>query len=186
VTASRAAQARSGPGPALARRLTGGRVLDPAYPRLVTRGDGRRVGVVDAYVVQQGPNYALAKAVQRWRAAVTRAAGVRASLTVAPMTLTRSVLQRRLLATGYGGTAHFDVEVFEPETSRALTAALLVHDLRARSAAAHPGTPLAHPEELPAATAAHGGLWRLAYAPRTVLPLAVLAGVPAQVRSALP
>jgi hypothetical protein len=186
VEASRAALARSGAGPALARRLTGGRVFDPAYPRLVTRGDGRRVGLVDAYVVQQGPNYALAKAVQRWRATVARAEGARASLTVAPMTLTRSVVKRRLMATGYEGTARFGVEVFAPETSRALTAALLVHDLRAPGAAADPATALGHPEDLPAATAAHGGLWRMPYATRSVLPLAVLAGavrrpVPGQV-----
>jgi hypothetical protein len=176
VVASRAALARSGPGPALARQLTGGRVFDPAYPRLLPRGDGRRVGLVDSYVVQQGPNYALAKAVQRWRATVTRAEGARASLTVAPMTLTQSVMKRRLLRTGYAGTSRFGVEVFAPETSRALTAALLVHDLRAPGAAADPATPLGHPEDLPAATAAHGGLWRMPYATRSVLPLAVLAG----------
>ena len=51
-------------------------------------------------------------------------------------------------------------------------AALLVHDLR------RPAPVLAHPDELFAEAAAHGGFWRSAYAPRSVLSLAALAGAP--------
>ena len=52
-------------------------------------------------------------------------------------------------------------------------AALLVHDLQAgRPAHAHPWQDEAH-------AAAHGGLWRIAYAPRSALGLAALLGYPA-------
>jgi hypothetical protein len=70
------------------------------------------------------------------------------------------------------------VEVFEPETSRALTSALLVRDLRDATSAADPSARLDHPYDLFVEGAAHGGLWSLPYEPRTVLPLAVLLGFP--------
>ena len=56
-------------------------------------------------------------------------------------------------------------------------AALLVHDLRNPAAAANPATPLANPMDLFAQGANHGGLWRAAYAPRSVLGVAALLGM---------
>jgi hypothetical protein len=144
------------------RAVSGGRLLVPNYP-----GD---VPVCDSLVPQQGPNYALAKRLQRWRAAVARDAGVEVSLNVAPPTRTKSVVKNRLLATAYAGARRFGVEVFEPSTSNVLMAALLVHDLRTSPARVHPF-------EAEAASAAHGGLWRQPYSPRSVLGLAVLVGV---------
>ncbi len=120
---------------------------------------------------QQGPNYALAKRLQRWRAAHERAAGATVSLTVAPATRTRSVLKNRLLAAAYAGAHRFGIEIFEPATSNTLMAALLVHDLHVPRPA---GT---HPWQEEAYAAAHGGLWRQAYAPRSALGLAVLLGI---------
>jgi hypothetical protein len=143
----------------------------PAYPTTVTRDDGSEVGIADVLVPQQGPNYTLAKRVQRWRATVAQADGHPVSANVAPSTRTRSVTSNRLLAAAYAGASTFGVEVFEPATSRVLMAALLVHDLR------HPGNP-AHPDDLFAHQAAHGGMWRLGYLPRSVLPLAALKGMP--------
>jgi hypothetical protein len=73
--------------------------------------------------------------------------------------------------------------VFEPATTKALMAALLVHDL-------HAGQPAAgHPWQDEAHAAAHGGLWRMAYAPRSALSLAALLGYAAarnQARGSLP
>ncbi|MGL5811230.1 MAG: hypothetical protein ACRCYQ_14920 [Nocardioides sp.] len=175
VTASRTAFGRRGPLVRLARRASGGRLLGPQYP------DGETPGLHDALVIQQGPNYALAKRLQRWRAAVDRAAGHSASLNVAPPTGTRSVLKNRALAAAYGGAARFGVEVFEPATTRALMAALLVHDLMAQDQA--PPKRFAHPWEAEADQAVHGGLWRAAYAPRSALGLAALAGLPGAVES---
>ena len=82
-----------------------------------------------------------------------------------------------MLAAAYAGASSYGVEVFEPETSNALMAALLIHDLRNPAAAANPSTDLVHPLDLFVDQAAHGGLWRLPYEPRSVLTLAALEGM---------
>lgn len=158
------------------RTVTGGRAFGPNYPGLVEDENGRTWGIADSLVPQQGPNYALAKMMQRWRALVAREDGALTSANVAPATRTRSVTRNRILAAAYRGAPAFGIEIFEPETSRALMAALLVHDLQNPKAAARPANPLDHPFDLFADAAAHGGLWSVPYAPRSVLPLAVLIG----------
>jgi hypothetical protein len=155
-----------------ARLATRGGLYTRAYDTVVERGDGTRVGIADVLVPQQGPNYTLAKRIQRWRAVVAQADGHLVSANVAPATRTRSVTKNRLLAAAYAGAGRFGVEVFAPETSRALMAALLVHDLRVQA------PPPANPDDLFVASAAHGGLWRVAYSPRSVLGLAAVAGLP--------
>jgi hypothetical protein len=152
-----------------------GNLYAPAYDTVVERADGTTVGIADVLVPQQGPNYTLAKRIQRWRAVVAQADGHVVSANVAPATTTRSVTKNRLLAAAYAGAGRFGVEVFAPETSRVLMAALLVHDLRAST------PPPAYPDDLFATQAAHGGLWRAAYSPRSVLGIAALAGTPAAV-----
>jgi hypothetical protein len=147
------------------RTLSGGRLLRRAYV------PGTDPGINDSLVAQQGPNYALAKRLQRWRASVARAGGATVSLNVAPPTRTRSVIKNRALAAAYAGAHRFGVEAFEPETTRVLMAALLVHDLNTGGGPAH-----AHPWQDEAYAAAHGGLWRIAYAPRSALGLAALLG----------
>jgi hypothetical protein len=147
------------------RLLSAGRLLTRNY---VADADP---GINDSLVPQQGPNYALAKRLQRWRATVSRDAGVAVSLRVAPATRTRSVVRNRLLAAAYSGAHRFGIEVFQPATSNTLMAAVLVHDLVTRPA------PAAHPWQDEAYAAAHGGLWRQPYAPRSVLGIAVLLGL---------
>jgi hypothetical protein len=147
------------------RALSGGRLLRRAYP------PGADPGINDSLVAQQGPNYALAKRVQRWRATVARDEGATVSMNVAPPTRTRSVLKNRALAAAYAGAHRFGVEVFEPATTRVLMATLLVHDLHTEDGPAYP-----HPWQDEAHGAAHGGLWRIAYAPRSALTLAALLG----------
>lgn len=159
------------------RGLTGGRLFAPNYPDVITTEQGRRFGVADCLVPQQGPNYALAKRLQRWRASLAREAGTRVSVNIAPPTRTRSVLRNRALAAAYGGARRFGVEVFDPSTSNTLMAALLVHDLRAPGAVADPRTPLDHPLDLFIQGANHGGLWRNPFAPRSVLGIAVVLGM---------
>ena len=146
------------------RTVSGGRLLRRAYV------PGADPGISDSLVSQQGPNYALAKRLQRWRATVAREAGTTVSLNVAPPTRTRSVVKNRTLAAAYAGAHRFGAEVFEPATTRVLMAALLVQDLHT-AAPAH-----AHPWQDEAYAAAHGGLWRIAYAPRSALGLAALLG----------
>jgi len=146
------------------RALSAGRLLRRNY------APGAVPGVTDALVPQQGPNYALAKRLQRWRAAVARDAGVPVSFTVAPPTRTRSVVRNKVLAAAYAGAGRFGVEVFEPGTANTLLAAKLVHDLRVGA----PHQDLPWQDE--AWGAAHGGLWRQPYDPRSVLGIAVVLG----------
>ncbi|MCL3817038.1 hypothetical protein [Aeromicrobium wangtongii] len=147
------------------RVASGGRLLQRHY------APGADPGVCDSLVPQQGPNYAFAKRLQRWRATTSRAEGTPVSLNVAPATRTRSVLKNKALAAAYAGAHRFGVEIFDPATSNTLMAALLVHDLRV----AAPARP--EPWQDEAASAAHGGLWTAAYDPRSALGLAAVLGI---------
>ena len=147
----------------------------PNYPDTVATERGP-VGIADCLVPQQGPSYALAKRLQRWRATQSRRDGVWTSLNIAPATRTRSVVKNRALAAAYAGAHRFGIEVFEASTSNTLMAALLVHDLRSPSSLARPQAAIAHPDDAWAVQAAHGGLWRSAYAPRSVLGIAAALG----------
>jgi hypothetical protein len=149
--------------------LSGGRLLRRAYM------PGADPGINDSLVRQQGPNYALAKRLHRWRATLARHSGATVSMNVAPPSRTRSVVKNRALAAAYAGAHRFGVEVFEPATCKTLMAALLVHDLHTAGGPAH-----AHPWQDEAHAAAHGGLWRIAYAPRSALTLAAALGYAAR------
>jgi hypothetical protein len=146
------------------RTLSGGRLLRRNYV------PGEDPGINDSVVLQQGPNYLLAKRIQRWRATSARAQGATVSFKIAPPTRTRSVVKNRALAAAYAGAHPVGVEGFEPGTANTLMAALLVHDLVAGSPAQE------HPWQDEAYAAAHGGLWRAAYDPRSALGLAALLG----------
>jgi hypothetical protein len=160
----------------LASATTAGRLFKQAYVPGAAKDGGP--GINDSFIAQQGPNYALAKRLQRWRATVARHDGARVSLNVAPPTKTRSVTKNRALAAAYEGAPRFGVEAFAPATTRALMAALLVHDLCAGDSPAR-----AHPWQDEAHAAAHGGLWRIPYAPRSALPVAAMLGYPASRRA---
>ncbi|WP_068108740.1 hypothetical protein [Nocardioides dokdonensis] len=148
------------------RSVSGGRLLQRPY------AGPADPGVNDSLVPQQGPNYALAKRLQRWRATDARHDGRLVSMNVAPPTRTRSVVKNRALAAAYAGAHRFGVEVFDPSTSNVLMAAMLVHDLHTDGGPRHE-----HPWQDEAYAAAHGGLWRAAYSPRSALGLAALLGI---------
>jgi hypothetical protein len=147
------------------RALSGGRLLHRQY------APGADPGIHDALVPQQGPNYALAKRIHRWRSTVARDAGATVSMNVAPPTRTRSVLKNRALAAAYAGAHRFAIEIFEPATANTLMAALLVADLHTGGGPSHE-----HPWEDEAHAAVHGGLWRGPYEPRSALGLAAILG----------
>ncbi|GAA5029829.1 hypothetical protein GCM10023258_26550 [Terrabacter aeriphilus] len=147
------------------RTVSGGRLLRRNYV------PGEDPGINDSVVLQQGPNYLLAKRLQRWRATAYRHGGGLVSFKVAPPTRTRSVVKNRALAAAYAGAHRFGIEVFEPGTANTLMAALLVHDLRTGAPAR------TAPWEDEAHAAAHGGLWTTAYDPRSALGLAALLGL---------
>jgi very-long-chain (3R)-3-hydroxyacyl-CoA dehydratase len=139
----------------------------------VMAANGEQFYVCDAIVTDQGPNYILAKRLQHWRAMVVRANAAARSTTglqavvssnVAPSTATLSVVSNKSFALAYQGMHHFrPVEVFQQETSSAVMALLLIHDVCNDHSAANPATPLRHPLTLFTATSFHGGAWRCAY-----------------------
>lgn len=147
------------------RVVSGGRLLRRQYV------SGTYPGVHDALVAQQGPNYALAKRLHRWRATVARDAGTTVSMNVAPPTRTRSVVKNRALAAAYAQAHRFSIEVFEPATANTLMAALLIADLHTGGGPAHE-----HPWQDEAHDAVHGGLWRGPYQPRSALGIAAVLG----------
>ncbi|HWC14966.1 MAG TPA: hypothetical protein VG929_10285 [Actinomycetota bacterium] len=159
------------------RAISRGRLYARNYDRLVSGEGGRRWGISDALMPIQGPNYALAKALQRWRAMSSRDSGRVCSANVAPASRTASVTKNRLLAAAYRGAPSFGVEIFDPATTRVLMAALLVHDLRNPQAAAQPETSLGHPFDLFVDSALHGGIWSLPYEARSILPLGLVTGL---------
>ncbi|MEV6388478.1 hypothetical protein [Nocardia xishanensis] len=150
------------------RVLTRSALYQPNYRTVVTDAAGASWSVADALMSFQGPNHALAQRILRWRALSARAAGHPVSYTVAPPTWSRGVPAQ--LAAAYRGAHRFGVEIFEPETARTLLAAKLVADLNDPT----PADP--NPESLFAAGAAHGGLWRLPFEPRSLLPVAIVTG----------
>ena len=144
--------------------------------KLISSDNGQAYGIADCLVVEQGPNYALAKRIQQWRATLARHQGQRVSINIAPSTTTHSVTKNPLLKAAFNGANLFDVEAFKPETTNAIMAALWVHDLRNPKSIANPETTMNHPLELMMEGANHGGLWRVAYLARTALPFAAIYG----------
>ena len=71
----------------------------------------------------------------------------------------------------------FGIEVFAPSTANTLMAALLVRDLRDPQSASNPAAALHNPMDLFADAANHGGIWRAACEPRSVLSLAAVLGL---------
>ena len=163
----------NGPQHRVIAKLSGERLFQLDYQDTLEDELGHQWGLSDTLVPVQGPNYALAKRVQRWRAVLEHDAGRRISSTVAPASWTHSVTKNRVLKAVYAGAAPFGIEIFEAETARALLAAKLVADtfrpLPSRNA---------HPESV-FVDAAHGGLWRQPFHPRSALSVAALLGAPA-------
>ncbi|MFI6871448.1 hypothetical protein [Nocardia sp. NPDC050406] len=148
-----------------------GNLCRRGYSEQHTAADGARWGVADMLLPMQGPNYALAKRIQRWRGLTAAAAGNPVSLNVAPASWTRSVTRNRVFDYAYSGAGRFGIEVFPAQTARYLMAAKLAVDL-----ADADRLPSEHPEALLYADANHGGFWRQPFDPKSVLPLAALLG----------
>eukprot|EP01127_Copromyxa_protea_P001410 TRINITY_DN11410_c0_g1_i1.p1 TRINITY_DN11410_c0_g1~~TRINITY_DN11410_c0_g1_i1.p1 ORF type:complete len:725 (-),score=176.21 TRINITY_DN11410_c0_g1_i1:99-2273(-) len=122
---------------------------------------GITINLVDGLVVDQGPNYALAKRMQHWRAIVARTNGVSVSTNIAPSTSTVSVVSNVQFAAAYGGMHHFKpMEIMTPETSNAVMGAILIHDVRNKAGISNANTPLPHPLVLFSIGGFHGGVWR--------------------------
>ena len=88
--------------------IVGGKLLGkPNYSsmRAVTQSgaDSDPLYIIDGIAVAQGPNYALAKRMQHWRAIISYTSGHKVSSNVAPSTATMSVVHNAQFAAAYGG-----------------------------------------------------------------------------------
>lgn len=153
------------------RTVSAGKLYAPAYDELLESADGDSMGIIDAIVTQQGPNYSLAKRLQRWRAIESWRDGQQASFNVAPPTWTVSVTKNRVLAAGYYGARAAGLEVFAPETMSVLMTALLIHDLNVAPVNEHPELRLTR-------AGVHGGYWRVPFDIRSTLLYTGLVGIP--------
>jgi hypothetical protein len=127
-------------------------------------GEGGDFYVVNGLSVAQGPNYALAKRMQHWRAVVARSKGSIVSSNIAPATSTVSVVQNKTFAWAYEGMPYFKpYEISAPETSNAVMSAILFSDLNDPENASNPAVKLNNPNELFKYGSFNGGAWRCAY-----------------------
>lgn len=157
-------------------RLFGGNkyLTKNALPTIKAK-DGSEFSIVDGITVPQGPNYALAKRMQHWRAIVARSIGCLASSHIAPSTATASVVSNRQFAWAYDGMPFFKpYEIFEQETSNAVMSAILIHDLNNPKAVANPNVQLKNPLALFSQNSFHGGVWRCAYKINSIGEVSVL------------
>jgi len=163
---------------AAARLLSGGRALVPNALPPVRGPGGTSVHLVDGLSTDQSFNYALAKRIQHWRAAVEFEAGATVSSMVAPSTATISVIHNKTFAWAYGGMPHFGFEIFKQDTTNAVMTAVLLNDVLNEQSPKNPknrksagvNTAL----ELFRTEAVHGGLWRSPYKVDSLGPTSVL------------
>jgi hypothetical protein len=147
----------------LLNALTGGKCLRKnAQPPV--DGEGGPFYYVNGISIAQGPNYALAKRMQHWRAIIARSKGCIVSSNIAPATSTASVVHNRTFAWAYEGMPYFKpYEIFAPETSNAVMSALLFNDLNDSNSVANPKTKLNNPNQMFEHESFNGGAWRCAY-----------------------
>jgi len=149
------------------RTLFGSKYLVKNAVKPVGSKDGKTYHLVDGLVIAQGPNYALAKRMQHWRAILGRREGCIVSSNVAPSTATKSVVHNKQFAWAYDGMPFFKpIEIFEQDTSNAVMCALLINDINNPNSVSNPNNDeikLSNPFELFKYNAFHGGVSRCAY-----------------------
>lgn len=117
----------------------GTRLVKNALPP-VTAADGSKVKLIDGLSVAQGPNYALAKRLQHWRAIVAYDNKHTVSSNIAPSTSTLSVVSNKSFAWAYAGMPYFKpYEIFVQDTTNALMAAVLISDITDKTSAVSTG-----------------------------------------------
>lgn len=126
--------------------------------------------ILDGLSTQQGPNYAIAKLLQRWRALYSRAQGCRVSITTGPPAKTDSVMHSKTMAFVMNhahevqpNTAHM------PETVQSLMSIIMIRDchsdkaLGARNTIDEDTSSSKHIMEFIVENAWHGGMWCAPY-----------------------
>ncbi len=144
------------------RFLSAGQLFSASIVDEVEDGMCRKVGILDNLVPQQGPNYVLAKRIQRWRAIIASKEGIKVSCNVAPASYTQSVMSNQFFAAASLGSESFGVEVFTPQTANILMTLQMVSDISQ-------GKAIQRGERLFMHGVNHGGAWRIGYCFRSML-----------------
>ena len=142
--------------------------------------------VHDGHVIPQGPNYALAKTLQNWRAVACGANGVATSANMAPGSRTKSMRHVKAVAIALEGQKHFPpLRPFDADETRETMASLALRDLGAdRDARLGRAAPdkkksdekNAHPMDVFGRHAVHGGTWRCPWSVDSIGRASVVAG----------
>jgi len=144
--------------------MSNGKYLRKNFRNPIGAPGGKEYYLVNGISVAQGPNYALAKRLQHWRAIIAHSKGCKVSSNIAPSTSTVSVVQNRTFAWAYEGMPYFKpYEIFAPETSNSVMSALLFNDINNPKSVANPKNKLDNPNQLFSYGSWHGGCWRAAY-----------------------
>eukprot|EP00288_Rhodomonas_lens_P018100 CAMPEP_0177706440 /NCGR_PEP_ID=MMETSP0484_2-20121128/9227_1 /TAXON_ID=354590 /ORGANISM="Rhodomonas lens, Strain RHODO" /LENGTH=770 /DNA_ID=CAMNT_0019217903 /DNA_START=71 /DNA_END=2383 /DNA_ORIENTATION=+ len=152
-----------------------GKRLIPNALKPIKADDGSEVYHINGLIPEQGPNYALSKRLQQWRAVLARAKGVTVSMNIAPASATASVVSNKTFALVYGGMHVFKpMEIFYQEVSNSVMAALMLHDIMNPMSPASPGYKLQNPFHLLIQSAFHGGSMRCLYQTKSVGEVAAL------------
>jgi len=118
---------------------------------------------------EQGPNYAIAKYLQRWRALVARHSGCLVSITNGPAAKTNSVMHAKTMAFVMNHLHWIPPNVaHEPETVKELMAMIMVRDLQSSHALARPHAKTLHVLDICEENAWHGGMWLSPYEARSI------------------
>eukprot|EP01064_Diplonema_japonicum_P007866 TRINITY_DN1548_c4_g1_i1.p1 TRINITY_DN1548_c4_g1~~TRINITY_DN1548_c4_g1_i1.p1 ORF type:complete len:508 (+),score=50.48 TRINITY_DN1548_c4_g1_i1:48-1526(+) len=127
------------------------------------------IPVTDGLVVFQGPNYALAKTLQSWRAVLCKVEGRFASINLAPPMYTESICHVPAAMAALNGFQGFPpLAAFQPETMSPVLTCMLLWDLVSPSSTAQPETALDSPTQIFVQNAFHGGSWRCAYSQESI------------------
>lgn len=149
--------------------LSLGHLYAPSIVQSFEDEQGKPVSILDNLVNQQGPNYVLAKHIQRWRAIVSSKNKVAVSCNVAPASSTESVTSNQFFAAAIWGSESFGVEVFSPNTVNTLMTMQMLNDFSSEK-------PQPRGEALFISGCNHGGAWRIGFCFRSLLVPSVIVG----------
>ena len=153
----------------------------PAWQRLLVAAGALKVATgttFDGLLNLQGPNYALAKTMQMWRAAAAKHDHHVVSCPMAPAVRTRSMLKSAAVAAALKGGPRFGATSYSPEFASAVMALLLMaHVTDPDNAHASPHAALGGVLDTFARDGFTGGLWTSPFAPDSTAKPAAAAGL---------
>ena len=132
--------------------------------------------VLNGLIDQQGPNYALTKSSQQWRAMVLAYKGGHVvSANFGPPCRTENMTSHSNIAAAIEGMQYIQPNVtFDPNVARTIMAALLFYDISVEPRKAN--VTKEHPMQFFVPGSVHGGAWRCPYNGDTIGVLSFLMG----------